>query len=122
MERKLRLLSGQALLAVFFAAGTGITAAPLAAQEPNPMAQGQANPGVSQEDGIYLYRVKVVQRDLDAVNYFHRSGSTRIGIQGDDSAASGEGRGQGGERARGHHHQCEAPGADAGERLWGRSI
>ena len=34
------------------------------------------------EDGIYLYRVNVVQRDLDAVNYLHRSGSTKIGFIG----------------------------------------
>jgi len=35
-----------------------------------------------QDNGIYLYRVKVVQRDLDAVNYFHRSGTTTIGFKG----------------------------------------
>ncbi|MDQ2834458.1 MAG: OmpA family protein [Acidobacteriota bacterium] len=35
-----------------------------------------------QDNGIYLYRVKVVQRDLDAVNYLHRSGSTSIAFQG----------------------------------------
>jgi outer membrane protein OmpA-like peptidoglycan-associated protein len=41
--------------------------------------QGDA---ITQKDGIYLYRVKVVQRDLDAVNYLHRSGSTTIGFKG----------------------------------------
>ena len=35
-----------------------------------------------QDNGIYLYRVKVVQRNLDAVNYLHRSGSTTIGFEG----------------------------------------
>jgi outer membrane protein OmpA-like peptidoglycan-associated protein len=35
-----------------------------------------------QDNGIYLYRVKVVQRDLDAVNYLHRSGSTTIDFKG----------------------------------------
>jgi outer membrane protein OmpA-like peptidoglycan-associated protein len=35
-----------------------------------------------QDNGIYLYRVKVVQRDLDAVNYLHRNGSTLIGFKG----------------------------------------
>ena len=35
-----------------------------------------------QDNGIYLYRVKVVQRDLDAVNYLHRSGSTNIAFKG----------------------------------------
>jgi outer membrane protein OmpA-like peptidoglycan-associated protein len=35
-----------------------------------------------QDNGIYLYRVKVVQRDLDAVNYLHRSAATRIAFKG----------------------------------------
>jgi outer membrane protein OmpA-like peptidoglycan-associated protein len=58
----------------------------LQAQEPNPTAQ--MNPPQDsdqikkQDNGIYLYRVKVVQRDLDAVNYLHRSGSTNIGFKG----------------------------------------
>jgi hypothetical protein len=56
------------------------------AQEPNPTAQmapAQDSQEIKkQDDGIYLYRVKVVQRDLDAVNYLHRSGSTRIAFKG----------------------------------------
>lgn len=55
------------------------------AQEPNPTSQPPAPPGqnpISEQNGIYIYRVKVVQRDLDAVNYLHRSGSTTIGFQG----------------------------------------
>ncbi len=51
------------------------------AQEPNPTSQ-PAGPIVKQQDGIYLYRVKVVQRDLDAVNYLHRSSATHIGFEG----------------------------------------
>lgn len=55
------------------------------AQEPNPMAQ-QAPPDdnkiTKESEGVYLYKVKVVQRDLDAVNYLHRSGSTRIAFKG----------------------------------------
>ncbi|WP_128914867.1 OmpA family protein [Granulicella sibirica] len=53
----------------------------LKAQEPNPTSRpaGAVEEG---PNGIYLYRVQVVQRDLDAVNYFHRSGSTKIGFQG----------------------------------------
>jgi outer membrane protein OmpA-like peptidoglycan-associated protein len=57
----------------------------LHAQEPNPTAQtapSQDNEIKKQDNGIYLYRVKVVQRDLDAVNYLHRSGSTNIGFKG----------------------------------------
>ncbi len=63
--------------------GFGSTA--LSAQEPNPTAQMPGSGGTQiekQDNGIYLYRVKVVQRDLDAVNYLHRSGSTKIGFKG----------------------------------------
>jgi len=59
--------------------------APLSAQEPNPTAQIQAGQGespVTQQNGVYIYRVKVVQRDLDCVNYLHRSGSTTINFAG----------------------------------------
>jgi outer membrane protein OmpA-like peptidoglycan-associated protein len=55
------------------------------AQEPNPTAQTstqEQNKEISKQDGIYLYRVNVVQRDLDAVNYLHRSGTTKIAFKG----------------------------------------
>jgi hypothetical protein len=54
------------------------------AQESNPTDQpgtAQSNP-IKQENGMYIYRVKVVQRNLDCVNYLHRSGSTTIGFDG----------------------------------------
>ena len=63
----------------------GFTATPLQGQEPNPTAQTapKDQPQIEKQDnGIYLYRVKVVQRDLDAVNYLHRNGSTPIGFKG----------------------------------------
>jgi outer membrane protein OmpA-like peptidoglycan-associated protein len=68
---------------------------PSFAQEANPTsnAHSEQTPGdISQKDGVYLYRVKVVQRDLDAVNYLHRSGSTKIGFVGTTllPAAKGE--------------------------------
>ncbi|MEO6802374.1 MAG: OmpA family protein [Granulicella sp.] len=67
------------------AALTFLPASPLCAQEANPTSQ-QPNTGVQNpitvQDGVYLYRVQVVQRDLDAVNYLHRSGSTKIAFQG----------------------------------------
>jgi outer membrane protein OmpA-like peptidoglycan-associated protein len=57
----------------------------MSAQEPNPTNQAPSenapNP-ITQQNGIYIYRVKVVQRNLDCVNYLHRSGSTTIGFQG----------------------------------------
>ncbi len=63
----------------------GVGSTSLFAQEPNPTAQMPGSGGnqiEKQDNGIYLYRVKVVQRDLDAVNYLHRSGSTNIGFKG----------------------------------------
>jgi outer membrane protein OmpA-like peptidoglycan-associated protein len=54
------------------------------AQEPNPTSQAaivDANPIVEQ-NGIYIYRVKVVERNLDCVNYMHRSDSTHIDFDG----------------------------------------
>lgn len=62
-----------------------LSASLLISQEPNPTSRqpttGVQNP-ITEQDGVYLYRVKVVQRDLDAVNYLHRSGSTKIGFKG----------------------------------------
>lgn len=63
----------------------GLSTVAFAAQEPNPTAQmpsQQPQEIQKDENGVYLYRVKVVQRDLDAVNYLHRSGSTTIGFKG----------------------------------------
>ena len=57
------------------------------AQEPNPTSQTavvtdtDTNPIVEQ-NGIYIYRVKVVERNLDCVNYLHRSDSTHIDFDG----------------------------------------
>jgi outer membrane protein OmpA-like peptidoglycan-associated protein len=60
------------------------------AQESNPTANGQspmqtnAVP-MTQEgtrDNVPLYKIQVVGRDIPAINYFHRNGSTKIGFQG----------------------------------------
>ena len=84
---------------MLFAIGLGgwlmsASGAPLQAQEPNPTSQTttQNNEITKQENGIYLYRVKVIQRDLDAVNYLHRSDSTKIAFKGTTllPAAKGE--------------------------------
>jgi outer membrane protein OmpA-like peptidoglycan-associated protein len=75
-------------LTVAAIAGSLLAALPIArAQEANPtsgtMADGSPAAGpVSQENGIYIYKVKVVQRNLDCVNYLHRSGSTTIAFDG----------------------------------------
>jgi outer membrane protein OmpA-like peptidoglycan-associated protein len=83
MERSLNLFSGKVLAGLVCTGLLAVCAPSSFAQEPNPTAQ--TNPdsnAITQKDGVYLYRVKVVQRDLDAVNYLHRSGSTKIGFKG----------------------------------------
>ena len=56
------------------------------AQEANPttVAPGaQTGEVIAQgPKGVYIYHVKVVERQLDAVNYFNRSGSTHVGFTG----------------------------------------
>jgi len=56
------------------------------AQEPNPttVAPGAKTGEVIAQgpNGVYVYHVKVVERQLDAVNYFNRSGSTHVGFRG----------------------------------------
>ena len=56
------------------------------AQEPNPttVAPGAKTGEVIAQgpNGTYVYHVKVVERQLDAVNYFNRSGSTHVGFRG----------------------------------------
>ncbi len=76
----------QGKLSRLAAAATLMACAVVLAQEPNPTADPQTAQGgarmVGEVNGVPLYRVEVVQRDLDAVNYFHRSGSTKIGFVG----------------------------------------
>jgi outer membrane protein OmpA-like peptidoglycan-associated protein len=70
------------------AAITGAFAAAIpaaGAQEPNPTTQMPAENApspITQQNGIYIYKVKVVQRNLDCVNYLHRSGPTTIAFEG----------------------------------------
>ena len=60
------------------------------AQEANPTAthqwpqdqQQQQFPQPEMRDGVPVYKVQVVGRDIPAINYFHRSGTTKIGFQG----------------------------------------
>src|SRR5580692_13049525 len=61
----------------------------ISAQEPNPTTvqdqpQSQAVPmtQAGMRDDVPLYKIQVVGHDIPAINYFHRSGSTRIGFQG----------------------------------------
>jgi len=56
-------------------------------QEANPTSGSQAQQPASQpqaeiRDGVPLYKIQVVGRDIPAINYFHRSHATKIGFQG----------------------------------------
>jgi outer membrane protein OmpA-like peptidoglycan-associated protein len=94
-----RFLTGT-LPAVAVAGALGFLAASspakAAAQEANPMSQPAAAPDaaanpITEQNGIYIYKVKVVQRNLDCVNYLHRSGSTTIGFAGTPLLAGAKG-------------------------------
>lgn len=68
----------------------------VAAQEMNPTTQqNPASPAPPvMNDGVPLYKIEVVGRDIPAINYFHRSGATKIGFQGTSllPAARGDAR------------------------------
>ena len=70
-------LPGTLLLTSLFAASAAF------AQEPNPTSVKPPTGAVITRDGdVFFYKVKTVQRDIDAVNYLHRSGSTKIAFEG----------------------------------------
>ena len=59
------------------------------AQEPNPTANTNSvpnggRPSYYDANGQPVFKFTVVERTLPAVNYFHRSGTTKIGLQGTD--------------------------------------
>ncbi len=66
-----------------------------AAQVPNPttVAPGAKTGEVIAQgpNGVYIYHVKVVERQLDAVNYLNRSGSTHVGFTGTNLLPGGRG-------------------------------
>lgn len=53
--------------------------------------QQQQQPKIEVEGGVPVYKVTVVGRDIPAINYFHRSGATKIGFQGTSLMAQGKG-------------------------------
>lgn len=76
-------------LLVMVLAASGFAAAqesnPTATQNPPPPdQQGSTQAGQQPEmrDGVPLYKIQVVAREIPAINYFHRSGATKIGFQG----------------------------------------
>jgi outer membrane protein OmpA-like peptidoglycan-associated protein len=75
----------QALLLLFTCAAWSFAGA----QESNPtttnqwpQSQQRQLPQAQVENGVPVYKVTVVGRDIPAVNYFHRSGSTKIAFEG----------------------------------------
>ena len=69
---------------LFALVGTASLSLAASAQEANPTSrqdeQGQGQ--VQMRDGVAYYKVQVVDRTLPAINYFHRSGSTKIAFIG----------------------------------------
>ena len=68
------------------------------AQEMNPTAtqrwpqdQNRQQPQAEWRDGVPVYKITVVGRDIPAINYFHRSGPTKIGFEGTSLLAQGRG-------------------------------
>src|SRR5947199_8570188 len=51
-----------------------------ATQAPNPTQQSTGN--MAAAGAVPVYRVTVVARSMEAINYNHRSGSTEIGFRG----------------------------------------
>ena len=66
----------------------------LVAQEPSPAGQFQQQPIMpsgENANNVPLYKIQVVGRDIPAINYWHRSGSTKIGFAGTSLLAQGKG-------------------------------
>jgi len=72
-----------------------VLARPAAAQEvPNPTSvpAPKAAAVVEQNGNVFFYKVNVVQRDIDCINYLHRSGSTDIRFVGTNLLPNAEGK------------------------------
>ena len=81
------------LFTFFVCAAFGIACA----QEMNPTAtqrwpqDQRQQPQAQWQNGIPVYKITVVGRDIPAINYFHRSGPTKIGFQGTSLLPQGRG-------------------------------
>lgn len=80
-----QMLAALATTALFFLGGFA------RAQEPNPAQQGAA---VQPEPGMptAIFRIQVVSHTTPAVNYLHRSGSTKVNFAGTPLMAAGSGQ------------------------------
>jgi hypothetical protein len=71
-----------------------VTCGAVQGQEPSPTAQPQQQQPIMPTEGannVPLYRIEVVGRDIPAINYWHRSGSTKIGFAGTSLLPQGKG-------------------------------
>lgn len=67
-------------------------AVPSLAQDTSPVMQKTPPPTQEMRNGEPLYRVEVIGRDIPAINYFNRSGSTKIGFEGTSLLPNAKGR------------------------------
>jgi outer membrane protein OmpA-like peptidoglycan-associated protein len=69
---------------------------PVYGQEPSPTSQPQQQqpivPAETGNNNVPLYKIQVVGRDIPAINYWHRSGSTKIGFAGTSLLPQGKGQ------------------------------
>jgi outer membrane protein OmpA-like peptidoglycan-associated protein len=82
-----RIIERRHLQFLLFGASALAASGFISAQEPNPTTvqpQSQAVPMTQEgmQDGVPVYKIQVVARDIPAINYFHRQGSTKIGFEG----------------------------------------
>jgi outer membrane protein OmpA-like peptidoglycan-associated protein len=80
-------------LPTLFLGTTLLASGSASAQEPNPTSVSSPRDTnvVTQNGDIFFYRVKAVQRDIDAVNYLHRSGETKLAFEGTNLLPEGKG-------------------------------
>ena len=65
---------------------------PSLAQDVSPVMQQTPPPTQEMRNGEPLYRVQVIGRNIPAINYFNRTGSTRIGFEGTSLLPRAKGR------------------------------
>src|SRR5580704_18362729 len=85
-----KMVTGRLLLVTLLCAG--VTA--VYGQEMSPTAhpqQQQPIMPVETDNNVPLYRIQVVGRDIPAINYWHRSGSTKVGFAGTSLLPQGKG-------------------------------
>ncbi|HEY3990349.1 MAG TPA: OmpA family protein [Acidobacteriaceae bacterium] len=69
-----------------------VSAFPSFAQDTSPVMQKTPPPTQEMRNGEPLYRVQVIGRNIPAINYFNRTGSTRIGFEGTSLLPGAKGR------------------------------